>query len=219
MTLLIIGNERSLHECKAKLGTAVNYQHLTRHDPGAQLPAIDVVIDFLLADTPEAISFYRNQIFRAVFVNSVTKALHHLIPANLANTTLFVGLNGMPTFINRPVWEVALLKKEDEVKLAEVGKQLQIEFALVQDQAGMVTARVIAMIINEAYLTLEEGTASREDIDKAMKLGTNYPYGPFEWAERIGLNYVCEILAAVQARETQARFPISALLKQQAMQR
>jgi len=219
MTLLIIGNEQALDECKAKLGTAVNYLHLTRHDPGAQLPAIDVVIDFLLADTPEAISFYRNQMFRAVFVNSVTKTLHQLIPPGVVNTTLFVGLNGMPTFINRPVWEVALLKKEDEVKLAEVGKQLQIEYALVQDQAGMVTARVIAMIINEAYLTLEEGTASREDIDKAMKLGTNYPYGPFEWAERIGLNHVYAILAAVQARETQARFPISPLLKQQAMHR
>jgi len=50
------------------------------------------------------------------------------------------------------------------------------------------------MIINEAFLTQEAGTASKEDIDLAMKLGTGYPYGPFEWAEKIGVAQVAELL-------------------------
>src|ERR1700710_2457559 len=47
--------------------------------------------------------------------------------------------------------------------------------------------RVVAMIINEAYYALDAGVSSKESIDLAMKLGTGYPYGPFEWADRIGL--------------------------------
>lgn len=47
-------------------------------------------------------------------------------------------------------------------------------------------ARILAAIINEALLLLQEGVATREDIDTAMRLGTNYPHGPLEWADRIG---------------------------------
>src|SRR5262249_16378002 len=47
-------------------------------------------------------------------------------------------------------------------------------------------ARILATIINEAAMLLDQGVASREDIDTAMRLGTNYPHGPVEWADRIG---------------------------------
>ncbi|HRG10176.1 MAG TPA: 3-hydroxyacyl-CoA dehydrogenase family protein, partial [Cyclobacteriaceae bacterium] len=59
------------------------------------------------------------------------------------------------------------------------------------------TPRVICMIINEAYFTVEEGTATREDVDLAMKLGTNYPLGPFEWTEKIGLQNIVNVLDTV----------------------
>ena len=42
------------------------------------------------------------------------------------------------------------------------------------------------MIINEAFLALQEGVSTKEEINTAMKLGTNYPLGPFEWVEKIG---------------------------------
>ncbi len=45
----------------------------------------------------------------------------------------------------------------------------------------------MAMIINEAWHALAEEVSTKNEIDTAMKLGTNYPYGPFEWAEKIGL--------------------------------
>ena len=53
---------------------------------------------------------------------------------------------------------------------------------------------MISLIVNEAYLAFEEGVSSREDIDIAMKLGTNYPYGPFEWGKRIGLKEIYDLL-------------------------
>ena len=68
---------------------------------------------------------------------------------------------------------------------------------VVDDRVGMVTPRIIFMIINEAYFTVQEGTAGKADIDQGMKLGTNYPYGPFEWSDRIGLQHVYELLEAV----------------------
>ena len=71
------------------------------------------------------------------------------------------------------------------------------------------------MIINEAFYTLQEGTASPEDIDKGMKLGTNYPYGPFEWCERIGLAHVYELLEAMYEDTKEERYKICPLLKQQ----
>jgi 3-hydroxybutyryl-CoA dehydrogenase len=59
---------------------------------------------------------------------------------------------------------------------------------------GFITARVIAMIINEAWFALEEGVSTKEEIDTAMKLGTNYPYGPFEWGKEIGLKNIHALL-------------------------
>ena len=50
------------------------------------------------------------------------------------------------------------------------------------------------MIINEAFFALEQSVSTQPDIDIALKLGTNYPMGPFEWAEKIGLQRVNELL-------------------------
>jgi 3-hydroxybutyryl-CoA dehydrogenase len=55
-------------------------------------------------------------------------------------------------------------------------KKLDWKYIQVEDRVGMVTPRVIFMIINEACCTLQEGTASMKDIDTSMKLGTNYPF-------------------------------------------
>ncbi|MHB8831940.1 MAG: 3-hydroxyacyl-CoA dehydrogenase family protein [Desulfobacteria bacterium] len=60
----------------------------------------------------------------------------------------------------------------------------------IGDFSGLVLRRILFMIINEAAYALWEGTASGEDIDLAMKLGTNYPMGPLEWGDAIGLDTV-----------------------------
>jgi 3-hydroxybutyryl-CoA dehydrogenase len=72
---------------------------------------------------------------------------------------------------------------------------------------------VLYMIINEAAYALWEGVASREDIDLAMKLGTNYPAGPLEWADAIGLDEVYEGLAALQEEMGEDRYRPCPLLR------
>ena len=104
---------------------------------------------------------------------------------------------------------------ESGVQLLDVLKEIEVRH--VGDRVGMVTPRVICMIINEAFYTLQEGTASREDIDSGMKLGTGYPFGPFEWSERIGIRHVYELLEAMWEDTHEERYKICPLLKKEYM--
>lgn len=52
----------------------------------------------------------------------------------------------------------------------------------IADYPGMLIWRTVAMIINEALDALQKGVASEQDIDTAMRLGVNYPYGPLAWS-------------------------------------
>ncbi len=68
----------------------------------------------------------------------------------------------------------------------------------VADGPGGVMPRILAMIVNEAAYALQEGVASAADIDTAMRLGANYPYGPLAWADMLGLDLVHATLWALQ---------------------
>jgi 3-hydroxybutyryl-CoA dehydrogenase len=58
----------------------------------------------------------------------------------------------------------------------------------VNEFPGFVTSRISAMVGNECFYMLQEGVASAEDIDKAIKLGLNYPMGPLEVGDLVGLD-------------------------------
>lgn len=62
------------------------------------------------------------------------------------------------------------------------------EVVLVKDRQGFVTTRVLSAFLIECYRVLEEGIASMEDIDKAVRLAFNHPMGPFELSDMIGLD-------------------------------
>jgi 3-hydroxybutyryl-CoA dehydrogenase len=71
---------------------------------------------------------------------------------------------------------------------AEVARRMGKDTVLVRESPGFITSRVNAMIGNEAFFMLQEGVASAEDIDKALKLGLNHPMGPFELVDLVGLD-------------------------------
>lgn len=77
---------------------------------------------------------------------------------------------------------------------ADVGRRMGKEVVIVRESPGFVTSRINAMIGNEAFYMLQEGVASAEDIDKALKLGLNHPMGPFELADFVGLDVRLSIL-------------------------
>jgi 3-hydroxybutyryl-CoA dehydrogenase len=74
------------------------------------------------------------------------------------------------------------------------------------DVGYYVFARILATVLNEAALALEEGVASRGDIDTAMRLGTNYPRGPLEWADSIGRGTCGKMLMVLNAAAPDGRF-------------
>jgi 3-hydroxybutyryl-CoA dehydrogenase len=76
----------------------------------------------------------------------------------------------------------------------------------------MITARILAVLINEAWYTWQEGVSSKEEIDTAMRLGTNYPLGPFEWGARIGLDRIVGLLE-VMSRTDPRYIPADTLKK------
>ena len=78
--------------------------------------------------------------------------------------------------------------------VVEVGKRMGKEVVVVKESPGFITSRINAMIGNEAFYMLQEGVASAEDIDKALKLGLNHPMGPFELVDLVGLDTRLHIL-------------------------
>jgi 3-hydroxybutyryl-CoA dehydrogenase len=109
----------------------------------------------------------------------------------------FIRINGWPGMLNRPLTEISIPDKKDKSELIRIFESLNRKCQVIPDIAGMVTPRIIAMIINEAFYAESEGVSSRDEIDTAMKLGTNYPIGPFEWAEKIGIERVTNLLEAL----------------------
>ncbi len=75
-----------------------------------------------------------------------------------------------------------------------VGRKMGKETVSVRESPGFVTSRINALIGNEAFYMLQEGVASAEDIDKALKLGLNHPMGPFEMVDLVGLDTRLSIL-------------------------
>ena len=76
----------------------------------------------------------------------------------------------------------------------EVGWKMGKEVVVVKESPGFITSRINAMIGNEAFYMLQEGIATAEDIDKALKLGLNHPMGPFELVDLVGLDVRLNIL-------------------------
>lgn len=102
-----------------------------------------------------------------------------------------------------------------EKKLADAVERF-VEHAT--DQIGSplekyIFARVLIAIINEAAWALSDGVADQKNIDIALKLGTNYPKGPFEWAEQIGFGPCGELLEALNETVRDDRFAAPELLK------
>lgn len=181
----------------------------------AHLKQADVVFDFNVEENHEALEQYFNYPEMAVFLNSVTFSLAEQAVYQSKGECKLFGFNGHPTFINRDLLEVSMYEKTDRSYLENIMSGLGLAIEVVDDRVGMVTPRIISMIINEAFYTVMEGTATKGAIDLAMKLGTNYPMGPFEWASKWGIINVYEVLEALYEDTKDERYKICPLLKKQ----
>jgi len=149
----------------------------------------------------------------------VTSCLAHStteLAAWTKNPERVVGFASFYPLKDRKVIELAagMRSSDNALKAAEqlfnsVGK----ETIRVKDSAGLTFPRILSLIINEAARALEEGVASAEEIDIAMRLGVNYPQGPLRWADQIGLHEVLAVLEGLQRETGEDRYRPAPLLK------
>ena len=85
---------------------------------------------------------------------------------------------------------------------------------IIRDRAGFIVNRILLPMINEAVFVLDEKLASAEDIDKAMKLGTNQPIGPLALADLIGLDVSLDVLNVLYQEFGDPKFRPAPLLKE-----
>jgi 3-hydroxybutyryl-CoA dehydrogenase len=211
MSIVVIGSELNLKEVENKFGAKHQY-HFKKNGASAEYFAAGAVIfDFAARDT----SIYAGQEDIIVFFNSTFSTLSQLAAGS--NASNFFGFCGLQSFFEREYLELTVLMTSDVAKLEQTCSSLNTKYKIVEDRVGMVTPRIVCMIINEAYYAVESGVASRSDIDLAMKLGTSYPFGPFEWSQRIGLRNVYDLLKSVYESTKDERYKICKLLESEAI--
>lgn len=92
-------------------------------------------------------------------------------------------------------------------------QQAGLTVSRIDDVAGMLALRTVAMLANEAADGVLAGIGSAPDVDAAMRFGTNYPEGPLAWADRLGVGFVVEVLANLRAHYGEERYRTSPLLQ------
>ncbi len=158
---------------------------------------------FIDLSEDETVLFFEEKI-KPVFKSAVRTTANNL-PEN------YIRINGWNGFIEQEKWEV-YCKENQKKTVAEILQSINKTPVFTDDTVGFISARTIAMIINEAYFALGENISTKDEIDTAMKLGVNYPAGPFEWSEKIGLEKIKTLLKALHNSDS-SRYSIAPLLQ------
>ena len=109
-----------------------------------------------------------------------------------------------PSYLQRSMVEAGLLGRKSGRGFYDYGAEEQAPAGAKTEASEDIALRVISCIVNEAFLALSEGVATAEDIDEAMKLGANYPKGPFEWAQEIGAPKIVRTLDSLRTAHGEA---------------
>lgn len=200
MTIAVLANEEQKKEWNEK-GVADGVEVLWCGSVRTLVAtSADVYVDLTFINDRERIEKYKMREGFPFFVNAVEETA-----ADIGHGV--IRINAWPGMLKRELLEVAIAETDQAIVVEEVMKLLGWKYIIVPDIPGMITARVICSIINEAYYTFGDGISSKEEIDIAMKLGTNYPFGPFEWVELIGIDKIFSLLKRMSVEN--ARYDVA----------
>lgn len=155
--------------------------------------------DLIIEAVPEEITIKKR----------VFETMEEYAPANcyFATNTSTMSPTEIASFAKRPDKTIAMhffnpvhkmplveivrgLETSDETAktIKVVAEKMGKETVVINEFPGFVTSRISALVGNEAFYMLQEGLGTPEEIDKAIKLGLNYPMGPFELVDLVGLD-------------------------------
>lgn len=156
-------------------------------------------VELIIEAAPEHLQL-KKEIFKQLDSYASTSTILATNTSELSVTAIASATNraekvlGMHWFNPAPVMKlIEIVRGVDTAEytiqaIKELAEEIGKETVVVKDMQGFVTSRAIAVHLLECMRMYEEGVGSKEEIDKAIKLGLNYPMGPFELADYVGLD-------------------------------
>lgn len=207
MPTLVIGSAQRIQVLMQGIGARWNpdlWVWPSRVSPGWN--AYEVIVD-LEADERPSPAF--SEPGRALWVlQSVKRPLRKILPAP-SWFDRCVGVNLLPVFCERPLLEATALSEEAWVRF----QAWEPQSMRVPDATGMVSARILCLLLNEALLLGGEAALSMDTLDLAVKLGLNYPRTVSEWGQAIGWRHIREVVEALSAEYGADTYPVAPLLR------
>ena len=225
--------DRGLGIIKTSLGKFVQKEKIKQEEMNEILARLSTSID--IKNAPKDADYVIEAVFeRAEVKLPIFGQLEDTCPENtiLASNTSGIPVSLLASATRRPkkvigthfMNPVPLMKGVEIVKTLLTSeetlgvsldfiKSLGKETVVVKDSPGFVTNRIITLVMNEAAKLLEENLASIEDIDKIEKLSHNWPMGPFELADLVGIDVIVDLLEGIYQQTGWERYKPAPILK------
>jgi 3-hydroxybutyryl-CoA dehydrogenase len=225
--------DRGMNMIKSSLGKFVQKEKIRQEDMNKALARLHTSID--MRNAVKDADYVIEAVFeRAEIKLPIFGQLEEICPKDtiLASNTSGIPVSLLASATRRPdkvigthfMNPVPLMKGVEIVKTLLTSEQtlkvtidfvrsLGKETVVVKDSPGFVTNRIITLVMNEAAKLLEENLASIEEIDRIEKLSHNWPMGPFELADMIGIDVLVDLLEGVYQQTGWERYKPAPLLK------
>lgn len=212
MTIKIIYNaEHPMSEAVAKLSHSYFYEESFDF---TQLAGAELIFDLTLFDDELKTAWLEKIPPHYNIITDASCNWGEFLEARFSNV---VGTMGSAFYSPKGKCEVHLKNLKDDnfkIKVDTFLSNLDLAAHYVSSAGhGFTYPRTISTLINEAYFALEDGLATREDMDQAMNFGVNYPHGLFEWSKKIGSTPVLMLLHSLYSQSGDPRYRSAPLLK------
>lgn len=180
----------------------------------------DMVIEAVIENYKEKAEFYKKiepiVSPNAILASNTSSISITSLGSNLKEPSRFLGVHFFnPVPLMNLIELIRGLRTSDQImgKAIDFAKSVGKEYVTVNDSPGFVTTRIIVMLVNEGAFEYSEGLASKEDIDKALKLGGNFPMGPLTLGDLVGLDTVVNIMDIMYESFKDPKYRVAPILR------